>query len=198
MTEYDDVQDDSENQHDDAIYFIYGETGGIILYLLFGLSFFMTIICCCTNISTCKKNSTRNIDNTNNTNNTNNANNTNNDEEINEEIIENSIKYNIIQKLHQYSLLIFSKNYDKFEECSICYETFQDTNIRILPCFHKFHVKCIDTWLLEENKLTCPLCTNPIDMENTSNFIQECEKDLCKHIDIYNINNDTNTNTTEL
>mmetsp|Transcript_312 Transcript_312/g.1016 ORF Transcript_312/g.1016 Transcript_312/m.1016 type:complete len:154 (+) Transcript_312:413-874(+) len=42
-------------------------------------------------------------------------------------------------------------------ECSICLE---DANtgekIRILPCMHQFHAKCVDQWLL--NNAMCPTC----------------------------------------
>ncbi|RMZ93130.1 E3 ubiquitin- ligase SDIR1-like isoform X1 [Brachionus plicatilis] len=42
-------------------------------------------------------------------------------------------------------------------KCSICLEDLlPNENVRILSCFHQFHVKCIDTWLAQ--KSTCPTC----------------------------------------
>ncbi|CAF1011353.1 unnamed protein product, partial [Brachionus calyciflorus] len=42
-------------------------------------------------------------------------------------------------------------------KCSICLEDLiQNEDVRILSCFHQFHVKCIDTWLAQ--KITCPTC----------------------------------------
>lgn len=46
-------------------------------------------------------------------------------------------------------------------DCNICLEKILPNEyIRILPCSdtvnHKFHTKCIDQWLKENN--TCPLC----------------------------------------
>lgn len=41
--------------------------------------------------------------------------------------------------------------------CAICLEEFCDgQELRIVPCQHEFHKKCIDKWLNE--KWTCPLC----------------------------------------
>lgn len=42
-------------------------------------------------------------------------------------------------------------------KCSICLENFKENQeVRLLSCFHQFHVECIDTWLME--KSTCPTC----------------------------------------
>ena len=41
--------------------------------------------------------------------------------------------------------------------CSICIESFTEAElVKILPCFHQFHSKCVDDWLLR--KSTCPVC----------------------------------------
>ncbi|KAG0459165.1 hypothetical protein HPP92_022293 [Vanilla planifolia] len=47
------------------------------------------------------------------------------------------------------------------EACAVCLETpsLGDT-IRHLPCLHKFHKECIDTWL--RRKKMCPICKNSI------------------------------------
>lgn len=43
-------------------------------------------------------------------------------------------------------------------ECAICWEDFsQGEEVRMLPCEHKFHPKCIDPWLLDFSG-TCPVC----------------------------------------
>lgn len=41
--------------------------------------------------------------------------------------------------------------------CSICIESFaENENVRILPCNHIYHQRCIDPWLLHKSG-TCPL-----------------------------------------
>eukprot|EP00096_Caligus_rogercresseyi_P001086 TRINITY_DN11697_c0_g1_i1.p1 TRINITY_DN11697_c0_g1~~TRINITY_DN11697_c0_g1_i1.p1 ORF type:complete len:365 (+),score=76.38 TRINITY_DN11697_c0_g1_i1:264-1358(+) len=46
---------------------------------------------------------------------------------------------------------------DEQETCAVCIETFKAADVvRILPCRHRFHKTCIDTWLLQ--KRTCPMC----------------------------------------
>ena len=46
------------------------------------------------------------------------------------------------------------------ECCSICLEVLQEGDtMRTLPCFHRFHVCCIDSWLVR--KPHCPLCRAP-------------------------------------
>jgi hypothetical protein len=44
--------------------------------------------------------------------------------------------------------------------CPICLEPYRlhDT-VRTIPCFHTFHTKCIDPWLVR--KATCPVCKHP-------------------------------------
>lgn len=45
----------------------------------------------------------------------------------------------------------------KDEMCVICIVDFEkDAALRMLPCKHKFHTKCIDQWLANNSK--CPIC----------------------------------------
>ncbi|KAM9471124.1 uncharacterized protein Hap1MRO34_012962 [Clarias gariepinus] len=42
-------------------------------------------------------------------------------------------------------------------DCQICFSDYKKgEKLRILPCFHDYHVKCIDRWLKEN--ATCPIC----------------------------------------
>jgi hypothetical protein len=42
------------------------------------------------------------------------------------------------------------------EECSICLEELNQNDKLKLICGHKFHYKCINTWLIKNNR--CPIC----------------------------------------
>ena len=43
------------------------------------------------------------------------------------------------------------------KKCTICISEYEEgDNIRTLPCFHEYHVQCIDPWLLDNS--TCPIC----------------------------------------
>lgn len=47
---------------------------------------------------------------------------------------------------------------EKSLECAICWDDFnKGEEVRMLPCEHKFHPKCIDPWLLDFSG-TCPVC----------------------------------------
>lgn len=53
------------------------------------------------------------------------------------------------------------KNYqfsrESNESCAVCLEEFiKGQTIRMLPCHHQFHNRCVDCWLIR--KRTCPLC----------------------------------------
>ncbi|KAI0648152.1 hypothetical protein C8Q79DRAFT_999587 [Trametes meyenii] len=43
-------------------------------------------------------------------------------------------------------------------ECAICLEMFaKGDRVRVLPCYHLFHIAEIDEWLIQKKKL-CPIC----------------------------------------
>ncbi len=46
--------------------------------------------------------------------------------------------------------------------CSICIVDYKNGDrLRCMPCFHRFHQKCIDEWLIIKNE--CPLCKSSIE-----------------------------------
>ncbi|KAM6071130.1 LOW QUALITY PROTEIN: E3 ubiquitin-protein ligase ZSWIM2 [Chlamydotis macqueenii] len=57
-------------------------------------------------------------------------------------------------------------------QCRLCLKSFQlGQHVRLLPCNHKFHRECIDSWLLHQGN-TCPVdqhvVYNPLTWKDTS------------------------------
>merc|ERR1719219_3085222 len=49
-----------------------------------------------------------------------------------------------------------------YETCCICLEDYLvGDKLRVLPCDHAYHIKCIDPWLLK-NKRVCPQCRKKV------------------------------------
>jgi hypothetical protein len=47
--------------------------------------------------------------------------------------------------------------------CVVCRDEFSDGDAtRVLPCFHGFHVRCIDPWLSLNRR--CPVCHTLVDV----------------------------------
>lgn len=58
------------------------------------------------------------------------------------------------------------KDGDPFETCCICLDDFEEGDkLRILPCDHGYHSKCIDPWLVK-NKRICPQCRKRVFESN--------------------------------
>jgi len=56
--------------------------------------------------------------------------------------------------------------------CCICMNDYQnDDNLKILPCLHRFHEDCVNTWL--KKKGLCPICK--VDVRKSSCCIAEDE-----------------------
>jgi hypothetical protein len=53
------------------------------------------------------------------------------------------------------------KSEEKDIKCTVCYCDFEESDqLKMLPCFHKFHVGCIDPWLKQHT--VCPICKDDL------------------------------------
>ncbi|CAG5136038.1 unnamed protein product [Candidula unifasciata] len=87
-----------------------------------------------------------------------------------------SKKVNRLSKKHLNKIPVrkFKKG-DYYDTCAICLDEYEEgEKIRVLPCDHVYHMKCIDPWLTK-NKKTCPVCKRRVIPDRGADSESESE-----------------------
>ncbi|XP_068745348.1 E3 ubiquitin-protein ligase RNF38-like isoform X2 [Montipora capricornis] len=70
-----------------------------------------------------------------------------------------------IDQLRTYRVTAGSKEEKDNKRCVVCLVDFEEKQlVRVLPCLHEYHTRCIDKWL--KSNRTCPICRAEVNVNS--------------------------------
>lgn len=69
------------------------------------------------------------------------------------------------RELRKLPVIKFQQATCRYETCSICLDDYEEgERLRVLPCQHTYHTKCVDPWLTK-GKRNCPMCKRKVRLQ---------------------------------